>query len=91
MYREGYTKQQIQHRVAWTLDTDMWERYVHLTAEDMNEQIYAEAGVVEETDAQSTTRKRYDNCREVVPPYQQYWDNWGEPATAETRDLQFEA
>lgn len=91
MYREGYTKQQIQHRVAWTLDTSMWERYVHLTAEDMNEQIYAEAGVVEETDATSTIRERCGNCREVVPPYQQYCGNCGEPATAEARDLQFEA
>lgn len=91
MYREGYTKQQIQHRVAWTLDTDMWERYVHLTAEDMNEQIFAEAGVVEESDAQSTSRERCGNCREVVPPYQQYCGNCGEPATPDARDLHFEA
>ncbi len=91
MYREGYTKQQIQHRVAWNLDTSMWERYVHLTAEDMNEQIFAEAGVVAETDATTTTRERCGNGREVVPPYQQYCGNCGEPATVEARDLQFEA
>ncbi len=91
MYREGYTKQQIQHRVAWTLDTDMWERYEHLTAEDMNEQIYAEAGVVEETDATSTTRERCGNCREVVPPYNEYCGNCGEPVTPEAGDLQLAA
>jgi integrase/recombinase XerD len=87
MYREGYTKQQIQHRVAWTLDTDMWERYVHLTAEDMNEQIYAAAGVTDEEEAARQTRDRCGNCREVVPEYADYCPNCGDPTTADARQL----
>lgn len=91
MYREGYTKQEIQHRVAWTLDTDMWDQYVHLTAEDMNEQIYAKAGVVEEDESVSTERKPCGNCTEVVPPYARFCPTCGEPADPEARELQFEA
>ncbi|MFB6359988.1 MAG: tyrosine-type recombinase/integrase [Halobacteriales archaeon] len=91
MYREGYEKQEIQHRVAWNLDTDMWERYVHLTAEDMNEQIYAAAGVIEESEAAERRRERCGNCREVVPQYASYCPTCGEPATAETRELTTEA
>ncbi len=91
MYREGDTKQEIQHRVAWTLDTDMRDQYVYLSAEDMNEQIYAKAGVVEEDEAVSTERKPCGNCTEVVPPSARYCPTCGEPADPEARELQFEA
>lgn len=86
MWREGYDKQEIQHRVQWSIDTNMWDRYVHVTAKEMNEQIFAEAGVVEESDALSQRRDRCGNCREVVAPHTHYCPNCGEPLSPDARD-----
>ncbi len=87
MYREGYTKQQIQHRVAWDLDTRMWSRYVHVTAEKMNEGIYEDAGLVDVNDDQEQTRRPCGNCREPIAPHHPYCPNCGEPTRPETREL----
>jgi len=85
MWREGYDKQEIQHRVHWRLDTEMWKRYVHVTAEQMNEEIFAGAGVVDDDDSLSRERKRCGNCREPLPPHSHYCNNCGEPATQQAR------
>lgn len=86
MWREGWDKQQIQHRVQWTVDTDMWKTYVHVHAEDMNEEIFADAGVVDNTDSLSRERGTCGNCRETLPPHAAYCLNCGEPVTKEARD-----
>jgi len=86
MWREGYDKQEIQHRVHWSLDTDMWQRYVHVTAEQMNEEIFAGAGVVKDDDSLSRERQRCGNCRETLAPTARWCSNCGEPATKEARE-----
>lgn len=86
MWREGWDKQQIQHRVQWSVDTDMWATYVHLHAEDMNEEIFADAGVVDDTDTLSRERETCGNCRETLPPHAAHCPNCGEPVTKEARD-----
>lgn len=85
MWREGYTKQQIQHRVAWALDTDMWGRYVHLHAEDMNRSIAVDAGEVEPDDRDGTVRKRCGNCHTTVPPHRDGCPNCGFVVNPELR------
>jgi integrase len=86
MWREGYDKQEIQHRVQWSLDTDMWQRYVHVTAEQMNEEIFASSGIVEDDDSLSRERKRCGTCREPLPPHAEYCPNCGAPATPAARE-----
>jgi integrase len=88
MWREGYDKQEIQHRVQWTLDTEMWKRYVHVTAEQMNEEIFAGAGIVDDDDSLSRERKRCGNCREPASPSARWCPNCGEPVTKEARERQ---
>lgn len=85
MWREGYSKQQIQHRVAWTLDTDMWSKYVHLHAEDMNETIFADSGAVEASSDHEKIRHPCGNCRTTLAPHHRHCPNCGEPATPEAR------
>lgn len=91
MWREGYDKQEIQHRVQWSLDTDMWQRYVHVTAEQMNEEIFADAGIVEDDDSLSRERKRCGTCREPLAPHVQYCPRCGEPATPDARETRDQA
>lgn len=86
MWREGYDKQEIQHRVQWTLDTNMWERYVHVTAEEMTEEIFDTAGVVDSEDAHSVERDTCGNCRETVAPHAEYCPACGEPQSVSARD-----
>ncbi|QLH77420.1 tyrosine-type recombinase/integrase [Halosimplex rubrum] len=88
MWREGYDKQEIQHRVQWSLDTDMWQRYVHVTAEQMNEEIFAGAGIVDDDDSLSRERQRCGNCREPVSPSARWCPNCGEAVTKEARERQ---
>jgi hypothetical protein len=64
----------------------MWQRYVHVTAEQMNEEIFAGAGVVEDDDSLSRERQRCGNCRETLAPTAHWCPNCGEPATKEARD-----
>jgi len=85
MWREGYDKQEIQHRVQWTLDTNMWERYVHVTAEEMTEEIFDTAGVVDSGDAHSVDRRPCGNCRETVPPHADWCPACGEPLSPDAR------
>jgi integrase len=87
MWREGYSKQQIQHRVAWSLDTDMWNRYVHLHAEDMNRSIAVDAGEVAPEDRDGQSRRRCGNCHETVPPHRDDCPNCGSVVDPETRQI----
>lgn len=91
MYREGFTKQQIQHRVGWTLDTSMWSRYVHLTSEELNDAIYQETGQAEPADEHTTERRNCGNCRETLAPHHEYCPRCGAPASEATRELKQEA
>lgn len=87
MYREGMSKEQIQHRVQWDIDTSMWERYVHVTAEEMNEGIFAEAGIIEAGEEATTMRKRCGQCNEPIPPHRDFCGTCGEPVDNEAREL----
>jgi len=90
MVREGYTREEIEHRVHWKLNTDMWETYVHIDAERFNRDIFRKAGVAHQDDDDAHTRERHPCgvCREPLAPHHEYCPVCGEPATKETRELQ---
>lgn len=83
MVREGYSRSQIEHRVHWTLDTDMWEIYEHVTAEEHNDDIFREAGVVDAADGPDRVRKRCGGCRDAIAPHHEYCPQCGKAVTAE--------
>lgn len=88
MRREGYSRSEVEHRVCWTVDSDMWETYEHITAAEHNESIFEQAGVIDESDeTEDTTRKTCGNCHESIAPYHQYCPRCGDPATAEARNV----
>lgn len=82
MVREGYSRSQIEHRVHWTLDTNMWETYEHITGTEHTEDIFREAGVIESDDAPERVRKPCGNCGEPLAPHHDWCGNCGEPASA---------
>lgn len=87
MAREGFSKQQIRHRAHWSVDTDMFDQYVHLAAEDVNNDIFEAAGIVEETDEGKRRRKHCGNCNEPIAPHHRHCANCGAPATQPRREL----
>lgn len=87
MFREGYSRGQIQHRVQWTIDTDMWDRYVHLTAEELNEDIFATAGVADADGSKADPERRScGQCREALAPHHEYCSRCGSAVTPAARD-----
>lgn len=92
MVREGYTRSQIEHRVQWTVDTDMWATYQHIAGEEHNKDIFATAGLVDDTDdGPSKERRPCGNCQEPLAPHHQYCPRCGEAATGATRERKAEA
>lgn len=92
MSREGYDRSEIEHRVHWSIDTDMWKTYLHISAEEHNEAIFQKAGVVETTE-DGPTRERIpcSNCREPLAPHHHYCPRCGAGASKEARELASEA
>jgi integrase len=90
MVREGYSRSQIEHRVHWTLDTDMWETYEHITSEEHNTDIFREAGVVDDEDGPDRVRKPCGNCRTPVAPHHEFCPQCGAAVTA-TADTEVDA
>ncbi|WP_135302613.1 tyrosine-type recombinase/integrase [Haloarcula amylovorans] len=92
MVREGYTRSQIEHRVHWTVDTDMWETYQHIAADEHNEDIFRVAGVVEDDgDGPSRERRPCGNCQEPLAPHHEYCPRCGEAASGATRERKTKA
>lgn len=85
MVREGYSREQIEHRVHWALDTDVWERYVHITAEEHNDDIFAAAGVGDVEDPSDQQRYPCGNCQQLVAPHHEYCPTCGVAASPERR------
>jgi integrase/recombinase XerD len=81
MVREGYSRSQIEHRVHWTLDTDMWDTYEHITSAEHNEDIFREAGLLDEVDGPDRVRKACGTCNRPLAPHHEYCPNCGQPAT----------
>jgi len=81
MVREGYSRSQIEHRVHWTLDSSMWETYEHVTSAEHNDDIFAEAGVVDRDDGPAKVRKRCGNCTEPLAPHHDFCANCGQPVS----------
>jgi integrase len=88
MDREGFDRSEIEHRVHWDIDSDMWERYLHLKTEQLNADIYAKAGLDDSGRAQSSRREECPNCRETIPPYGEYCPTCAEPITHDARERQ---
>lgn len=85
MVREGFSRDQIEHRVHWSLDTDMWERYVHITAEELNDDIFADAGITDRDERTEQRRRNCGNCRETLAPHHEFCPTCGEAATPQAR------
>lgn len=86
MDREGYTRTEIEQRVGWDLDSDMWERYLHLKAEQVNEGMWVKAGVSEPTGESSARREWCPNCNERLPPKTSVCPACAAPVTKGARD-----
>lgn len=86
MLREGYTRSEIEHRVHWTLDTDMWQVYSHIAGEEHNTDIFRRAGIVEDEQGPDRERHPCGNCGEPLARHHQYCPRCAEPATRKTRE-----
>jgi len=92
MRREGYDRAEVEHRVQWTVDTDMWETYEHIAGEEHNAAIFAEAGLAADgDDGPSTERFPCPNCTEPVPPHLDFCGKCGEPASHQARQAKGQA
>lgn len=88
MVREGYSRSQIEHRVAWTVDTGMWSTYEHIAADEHNSDIFAAAGVLEDDDAgPSAERSSCGLCQEPLAPHHDYCPRCGEAVSEQARQL----
>ncbi|WP_331232748.1 site-specific integrase [Natronorarus salvus] len=81
MVREGYSRSQIEHRVHWTLDTDMWRIYEHISSDEHNDDIFREAGLLDPDDGPDRVRKDCGNCRTAIAPHHEFCPNCGQPAS----------
>ncbi|WP_436344466.1 tyrosine-type recombinase/integrase [Natronorubrum sp. FCH18a] len=86
MVREGYSRSQIEHRVHWTLDTNMWETYEHITSEEHNEDIFRAAGILDPEDGPDRIRKNCGNCQQPLAPHHDWCPNCGQPAAPGAAD-----
>lgn len=86
MVREGYSRSQIEHRVHWTLDTDMWETYEHITSDEHNDDIFREAGLLDPDDGPDRIRKNCGNCQQPLAPHHDWCPNCGAPASPGAAD-----
>jgi len=86
MVREGYSRSQIEHRVHWCLDSDMWETYEHITSTEHNADIFREAGVVEDDEGPDRVRKPCGMCGDPVAPGADYCANCGSAVSAAAQD-----
>lgn len=86
MVREGYSRSQIEHRVHWTLDTDMWETYEHITSTEHNDDIFRAAGLLDPEEGPDTVRKSCGNCTTALAPHHEYCPTCGQPATPGAAD-----
>jgi integrase len=82
MAREGYSRSQIEHRVHWTLDSDMWETYEHISSAEHNTDIFRSVGLVDADAGPERTRRPCGQCRSPLAPHHEFCPNCGEPATA---------
>ena len=85
MVREGFTRSQIEHRVHWEVDTEMWETYEHIASDEHNEDIFREAGLVEDTDGPDKRRRHCGQCRDPIAPHHEYCPQCGTPVSVEAR------
>jgi integrase len=81
MAREGYSRSQIEHRVHWQIDTNMWETYEHITSDEHNDDIFRAAGVLDDDAAPDRVRKECGTCTQPLSPRHEYCPNCGQPAT----------
>lgn len=86
MVREGYSRSQIEHRVHWRLDTDMWEIYEHISSSEHNEDIFREAGILEDDQGPDRVRKNCGTCQAALAPHHDWCPNCGQPASPGAED-----
>jgi len=77
MVREGFSRDEIEHRVQWTVDTDMWATYQHISSDQHNDAIFAKAGIGDAGNGPDETRRPCPNCTEPVAPHHHYCKQCG--------------
>lgn len=77
MVREGYSRDEIEHRVQWTVDTDMWATYQHIAGDEHNDAIFAKAGLGDDSDTPDHVRRPCRNCSEPIAPHHHYCPQCG--------------
>jgi integrase len=90
MRREGYDRGEIESRVHWTVDSDMWATYEHIASAEHNQAIWERAGVVEDDDGPEPERRPCGTCMEPVAPHHDYCQACGAAVSKRARDLEDE-
>lgn len=85
MAREEYTRSEIEHRVHWTIDTDMWSVYEHIAGEEHNDAIFEKAGIAASDDSQTAARGSCGNCLETLAPHHEFCPRCGDPVSGRAR------
>ena len=87
MLREGWSRTEIEYRVCWEVDTEMWQVYSHVADEDVRASIHATAGVSDPDDENDleATRHPCGNCRETLKPHARFCPNCANPVSPDAR------
>jgi len=89
MRREGYDRAEVEYRVHWEVDSDMWETYEHIAGEQHANAIFDQAGVGDGgDDGPERTRDSCPTCHETVAPHHQWCPRCGMAVSKEARDEQ---
>ncbi|QLK25372.1 tyrosine-type recombinase/integrase [Natrinema zhouii] len=91
MRREGYDRAEVEHRVHWTVDSNMWSTYEHISGEQHNDAIFEKVGLGDSDDGPSQERQPCGNCLEPIAPYHDYCPRCGDAVTPEAREATKEA
>lgn len=91
MRREGFDRAEVEKRVCWTVDSDMWQVYEHIAAEEANRAMFERAGVVEPDTADDAERRRCGTCLEVVAPHHPRCPRCGIPVDESLAELTTQA
>lgn len=91
MRREGYDRAEVEHRVHWRVDTDMWQVYEHISGAQHNEAIFAAAGIAESEDGPDASRAPCANCTEPIAPHHDFCPKCGEPVSHQARQAKGKA
>lgn len=80
--REGLSEQEIKHRAHWVKDSSQFDIYSGVTDEELNEQIAAQYGIVDEDDVARPAVEECTQCQTPLRPTSRFCPGCGAPLTA---------